>query len=105
LQAPAEPYASSVRSGVIPKHWRTDNYRVPNPAGLVPTGAIGKQRISKWEEAYRTYDGDDPYPDNGIVIVPHQGSRINGWARFDLWLPTPQHNTATEILNSVRLSG
>jgi hypothetical protein len=80
-----------------------DNYKVPNPAGLVPPGAIGKQRINKWEDAYQSYGTDDPYPDNGIVIVTHQGSRITGWARFDLWLPASEHTTASAILNSVRL--
>ena len=76
----------------------------PNPAGAVPD-ASQHHRISLNVLAFQgPYDqAEAGYYDNGLVLVTHQGGRITGSVRIDLWLPYSQHALATKILDSFRL--
>jgi hypothetical protein len=71
----------------------------PNPAAEVPRGAT-TFRISPWKVAFSTYTSDDPYPENGVVVVLHRSAAIDGSAIAKLWLPQREHATATAVLNS-----
>jgi hypothetical protein len=51
---------------------------------------------------FEAVDAANPNPDNGIVLVKPQGT---GYVRVDLLLPELQHEIATRILNSFRLTG
>ncbi len=51
--------------------------------------------ISPTRLAYAALSSDDPYPDNGLVIVTKQG-----YTQIDCWLPQSAHHVATLILNS-----
>ena len=82
----------------------TSNYTKPNPAGELPEGVTSKVRLNKWEMAFQVYTTDDPYPDNGIVIVTHNSKGISGSVIVNLWLPTSQHKLATTILRSLRVA-
>ncbi|MGA2006132.1 MAG: hypothetical protein ABSH27_01045 [Solirubrobacteraceae bacterium] len=75
----------------------------PNPIGGLPAGVLSKLSLSRWEVAFTARGGGDPYPDNGIVIVMHRGSQVEGYVQVQLWLPASQHAAATTILNSFRL--
>jgi hypothetical protein len=77
----------------------------PNPSGGLPTDVVARTRLNRWEIAFEAYSSDDPYPDNGLVIVMHQGSHVEGYVEVGLWLPAKQHSTATTILDSFRLNG
>ena len=75
----------------------------PNPIGGLPAGVLSKLSLSRWEVAFTARGGGDPYPDNGIVIVLHRGSHVEGYVQVQLWLPASEHSAATTILNSFRL--
>jgi hypothetical protein len=64
---------------------------------------LSKLSLSRWEVAFTARGGGDPYPDNGIVIVLHRGSHVEGYVQVQLWLPASEHSAATTILNSFRL--
>jgi hypothetical protein len=76
----------------------------PNPRGELPQGVVSTYRISKWVLAYEAFSSDDPYPDNGMVIVTHRGARVTGSVIVGLWLPQRQHALATTILNSFHIT-
>jgi hypothetical protein len=72
----------------------------PNPKGELPIDATGLYWISPWKLAFSGYVTDDPYPENGLVIVLQQQHAVAGSAIVQLWLPSSQHALATRILNS-----
>ena len=77
----------------------------PAPSGGLPAGVVARTRLGRWELAFEAYSGDYPYPENGIVIVVHRGSHVDGYGEVGLWLPVGGHATATAILDSFHLSG
>jgi hypothetical protein len=77
----------------------------PNPSGGLPPNVVARTRLGRWELAFEAYSSDDPYPDNGVVIVTHRGSHIEGYVEVGLWLPVREHSTATAILNGFHLRG
>jgi hypothetical protein len=74
--------------------------RHPYPQGELPDEATNTYRISPWKLAFSGYTTDDPYPENGLVVVLAHGGRIVGSAIARLWLPQREHGLATRILNS-----
>lgn len=74
--------------GCVSKHF---DGRTPDPAGMLPSGVAHTYRIDRWEFAYEAFASDDPYPDNGLIIVLRQAGKITGSLRIDLWLPQAQH--------------
>ncbi len=95
--------AEVVLSGCIGCITRHDDGRTPYPQGLLPANVISTRRLGPWKIAYVAYAADDPYPDDGVVVVTRHGGRISGSVRLDLWLPPSQHGLATRILNSLRI--
>ncbi|HVA07647.1 MAG TPA: superinfection immunity protein [Acidimicrobiales bacterium] len=53
--------------------------------------------VSPTQLAFAAMSSNDPYPDNGLVIVNR-----SGYTQLDLWLPQIEHHVATLILNSYR---
>jgi hypothetical protein len=76
------------------------NPAVPDPAQLVPAGAASQTPVSPWAEQFRTYTSDDPYPDNGEIIVLQADGHVAGYDQIQLWLPASRHNQAAAILRS-----
>lgn len=76
------------------------NQAVPDPGQLVPPGAVGRALVSRWEERFRTYTSDDPYPDDGEVIVLQSAGQVSGYCEVQLWLPASRHAQAAAILRS-----
>lgn len=72
----------------------------PNPAGELPQGVVSTYRIDARKLAFEAYTTDDPYPENGVVIVTERGGHVTGSIILQLWLPQSQHNLATYILNN-----
>lgn len=72
----------------------------PNPKGELPEYTSGLYWISPWKLAFSAYTTDDPYPENGLVIVLSRNGNVAGSAITQLWLPQSQHRLATQILNS-----
>jgi hypothetical protein len=97
--------AEIVLSGCIGCITKNDDGHTPYPRGELPGNVISTYRISPWKLAYLAYAGDDPYPDNGVIVITRQDGHITGSFRIDLWLPQSQHHLATEILNSIRVPG
>jgi len=94
-----------VGSGCVGCVSKNLNPRIPDPTGELPQGVASSYRISPWVLAYTNYASDDPYPDNGLIIVTRYKGTVSGYERFDLWLPASQHKLATTILNSVKVAG
>jgi hypothetical protein len=69
----------------------------PAPVMVVPPNS-SVSAISRIKVGFVDYSTDDPYPGNGIVVVP-TGTNL-GYALVELWLPDNEHATATTILNS-----
>jgi hypothetical protein len=76
----------------------------PHPSGGLPADVVARTRLNRWELAFEAYSSDDPYPEHGLVIVVHRGSKIGGYVEVGLWLPAREHSQATAILDSFHLS-
>jgi len=73
-----------------------------NPTTGAPQPAVGGNlrvtatySISPTRLAYAAVSANDPYPDNGLVIVTK-----DGYTQINCWLPQSAHHMATLILNS-----
>ena len=87
--------------GCVSRH----NYTDPYPQGELPQGVTGTYRISPGKLAFTAYATDDPYPENGMVIVTRHGRAISGSIILQLWLPASQHKLATYILDNFAAKG
>lgn len=74
----------------------------PYPQGDLPTGVTTTHKFSRWVLGYQAYTNDDPYPDNGLIVILHPNGEVNGYVRADLWLRSSEHALATTILNSFK---
>ena len=95
--------AQVVMSGCVGCVSKNNDGVTPYPEGELSSDVTGTYKISPWKLAFEEYSTDDPYPDNGVIIVTRSNGRITGSARIDLWLPQSQHHLATRILNSFRV--
>ena len=71
-----------------------------NPQGELPQYVQNTHWLSPWKLAFSAFTTDDPYPENGLVIVLDRGGNVAGSEIVQLWLPANQHALATQILNS-----
>ena len=68
----------------------------PDPMRVVPAGVKDSVRLGSRRAGYLIFTPDNPYPDNGLIVVRAAG----GYAQLDLWLPESEHSRATSILDS-----
>lgn len=61
---------------------------------------MDRTTISPWEEQFRTYTPDDPYPGDGEIIVLQSGGQVSGYDEIQLWLPPTRQEEAAAILAS-----
>lgn len=87
--------------GCVSRH----NYTDPYPQGELPQGVTRTYRIAPGKLAFTAYTTDDPYPENGVVIVTRHGRAIDGSITLQLWLPPSQHKLATYILDNFAAKG
>lgn len=81
------------------------NTGAPNPDALLPPNTVSHVRLNKWATAFEAYDTDDPYPNNGLIIVLRDSTgAVAGYASVNLWLPETSHALATTILNSFKVT-
>lgn len=99
---PANPLQKMqvVLSGCVGCADQNLNPAVPDPRQLVPPGAVSRTRVSPWEERFRLYTSDDPYPDNGEIIVLQASGQVTGYDQIQLWLPASRRHQAAAILAS-----
>lgn len=76
----------------------TNNGVTPYPRGELPQFATVTAAPDAYTLAYQVYD--TPYPDDGMVVVLHKASTIEGSIIVDLWLPTKLNAEAAQILAS-----
>jgi hypothetical protein len=88
--------------GCVMKNVASMDFR-PDPAKVLPPGVRSQTLLTKWKLAYRAFWGGNPYPDNGLVVIHHRRSHIQGYVRTDLWLPASQRSLATRMLDSLRV--
>jgi len=69
----------------------------PDPQKALPNPVESSFVISPRKIGFLAYSTDDPYPDNGLIII---GSQFNGFFLIQLWLPYAEHKQASAILNS-----
>jgi len=67
----------------------------PRPAVGGNLRVTSTYSISPTRLAYAAVSSNDPYPDNGLVIVTTQG-----YTQIDCWVPQSEHHIATLVLNS-----
>jgi hypothetical protein len=77
----------------------------PNPQGELPQNTQHTHWLGPWKLAFSAFTTDNPYPENGLVIVLNRGGAVAGSEIVQLWLPESQHALATQILNSFRAHG
>ena len=70
----------------------------PYPEGLVPKGTISKRKLSPWREQFTAKNSASPYLDRGLVVIQHQGSKIEDWAYVEIWVPASEASTASSML-------
>jgi hypothetical protein len=73
---------------------------VPDPGQLVPPSTVSRALVNPWEELFLTYTSDNPFPDNGEIIVLQNGGQVSGFDEIQLWLPASYHDQAAAILRS-----
>jgi hypothetical protein len=83
----------------------THNDTAPYPQGELPQGVTRTYRISPGKLAFAAYSTDDPYPENGVVIITRRNHAIDGSIILQLWLPSSQHQLATYILDNFAAKG
>jgi hypothetical protein len=69
----------------------------------LPSGTVSSFNVNQSALGYQASTSNDPYADNGIIVVTSRGSTLSGYAQVDLWLPDSLHSTATRILDSFSL--
>jgi hypothetical protein len=91
-----------VGSGCVGCVTKNQDATTPDPSGYVPTGATVTASSDPYVASFQQFD--TPYPDDGMVVVTHDGSNVTGSYTVELWLPEKQSAKATQILASFRPS-
>ena len=76
----------------------------PSPRAVgFPSGTVSTVELNASAVGFQAFTTGDPNPDNGVIVVTMNGSRTTGYARAEVWLPSSQHSSATQILNGFSL--